>query len=68
MRRVLHVHDRSPQVLGGAEVLLARTCELQRAAGWDVHTFTEADLSDPRPTALPLSPQSRRRPRATQNS
>lgn len=52
MRRVLHVHDRSLKVLGGAEVLLARTCELQRAAGWEVRSFTEADLSDPRPTAI----------------
>src|SRR5262245_32033676 len=52
MRRVLHVHDRSLKVLGGAEVLLARTCELQRAAGWGVRTFPEAGLSDPRPSAI----------------
>jgi glycosyltransferase involved in cell wall biosynthesis len=52
MRRVLHVHDRSLKVLGGAEVLLARTCDLLRTAGWDVRTFTEDDLSDRRATAF----------------
>lgn len=52
MRRVLHVNDRPPDTLGGAEVLMARTCDLLRAAGWEVRTFTEADLPDRRPTAF----------------
>ena len=51
MRRVLHVNDRSPDALGGAEVLMARTCGLLRDAGWDVRTFTEVDLPDRRLTA-----------------
>jgi len=51
MRRVLHVNDRSPDSLGGAEVLMARTCGLLRDTGWDVRTFTEADLPDRRLTA-----------------
>lgn len=51
-RRVLHVHDWPPRVLGGAEVLMARMCDLMRDAGWEVRTFTEADLPDPRQTAF----------------
>lgn len=51
MRRVLHVNDRSPDSLGGAEVLMARTCELLREANWQVRTFSEADLPDRRLTA-----------------
>ena len=39
-------------MLGGAEVLMARMCGLLRDAGWDVRTFTAADLPDPRPTAF----------------
>jgi glycosyltransferase involved in cell wall biosynthesis len=52
MRRALHVNDRRPDALGGAEVLMARTCRLLREAGWEVRTFTEADLPDARLTAL----------------
>ncbi len=51
MRRVLHVNDRSPDSLGGAEVLMARTCGLLNDAGWQVRTFSETDLPDRRRTA-----------------
>jgi glycosyltransferase involved in cell wall biosynthesis len=50
--RVLHVNDRRPDALGGAEVLMSRTCELLRSDGWDVRTFTEADLPDARSSAV----------------
>jgi glycosyltransferase involved in cell wall biosynthesis len=50
--RVLHVNDRRPDALGGAEVLLSRTCDLLRDSGWDVRTFTEDDLPDSRTSAL----------------
>jgi len=51
-RRVLHINDYPPEQLGGAEVLMARTCQLLRDAGWDVRTFSRADLPDTRLTAL----------------
>lgn len=51
-RRVLHVNDYPPDLLGGAEVLMSRTCHLLREAGWDVRTFSRADLPDPKLTAI----------------
>src|SRR5262245_28126108 len=52
MRRVLHVNDYPGGTFGGAEVLMTRTVELLRSAGWDARTFTQADLPDSRLTAL----------------
>ena len=52
MRRVLHVNDYPGGTFGGAEVLMTRTVELLRDAGWDACTFTQADLPDGRLTAL----------------
>jgi glycosyltransferase involved in cell wall biosynthesis len=48
MKRVLHVNDYPPDALGGAEVVMTRTADLLRAAGYDVRTFTAADLPDRR--------------------
>jgi glycosyltransferase involved in cell wall biosynthesis len=50
MRRVLHVNDYPADDLGGTEVLMARTLNLLRAAGWDARAFTRADLPDQRLT------------------
>jgi glycosyltransferase involved in cell wall biosynthesis len=52
MRRVLHVNDYPTDDLGGTEVLMARTLTLLRAAGWDAHPFTRADLPDQRLTPV----------------
>jgi glycosyltransferase involved in cell wall biosynthesis len=52
MRRVLHVNDYPGGTFGGAEVLMTRTVELLRHAGWDTRTFTIADLPDPCLTPL----------------
>jgi glycosyltransferase involved in cell wall biosynthesis len=52
MRRVLHLNDYPGGTFGGAEVLMVRTVGLLRAAGWDARTFTQADLPDPRLTAV----------------
>jgi glycosyltransferase involved in cell wall biosynthesis len=52
MRRVLHVNDYPGGTFGGAEVLMTRTVELLRTAGWDARTFTQADLPNSRLTAL----------------
>jgi glycosyltransferase involved in cell wall biosynthesis len=52
MRRVLHVNDYPADELGGTEVLMARTLDLLRAAGWDACPFTRADLPDPKLTPL----------------
>jgi glycosyltransferase involved in cell wall biosynthesis len=52
MKRVLHVNDYPPDALGGAEVVMTRTAELLRAAGYDVRTFTAADLPDRRLSVL----------------
>jgi hypothetical protein len=46
MRRVLHVNDYPGGTFGGAEVLMTRTVDLLRNAGWDARTFTIADLPD----------------------
>lgn len=51
MKRVLHVNDYPPDALGGAEVVMTRTADLLRAAGYDVRTFTAADLPDRRLSA-----------------
>jgi glycosyltransferase involved in cell wall biosynthesis len=51
MRRALHINDYPGGTFGGAEVLMVRTVELLRAAGWDARTFTQADLPDPKLTA-----------------
>ena len=48
MKRVLHVNDYPPDALGGAEVVMTRTADLLRAIGYDVRTFTAADLPDRR--------------------
>lgn len=50
-RRVLHINDYAADSLGGAEVLMGRTVQLLRSAGWDVRTFTNSDLPDKRMTA-----------------
>lgn len=50
MPKVLHVNDHPSDTGGGTEVYLARTTHLLRAAGWDVATFTAADLPDDRLT------------------
>jgi glycosyltransferase involved in cell wall biosynthesis len=50
MPKVLHVNDYPSDTGGGTEVYLARTTHLLRAAGWDVATFTTADLPDDRLT------------------
>jgi glycosyltransferase involved in cell wall biosynthesis len=52
MKRVLHVNDYAPDALGGAEVVMTRTADLLRAAGYDVRTFTAADLPDRRLSAI----------------
>src|SRR5262245_31255343 len=51
MRRVLHVNDYPGGTFGGAEVLMTRTIDLLRNAGWDARSFTQADLPDQRLTA-----------------
>ncbi|MBO0698515.1 MAG: glycosyltransferase family 4 protein [Zavarzinella sp.] len=51
MRRVLHINDYPGGTFGGAEVLMVRTVDLLRQAGWDARTFTQADLADPKLTA-----------------
>jgi glycosyltransferase involved in cell wall biosynthesis len=48
MARVLQINDYPSG--GGAEVVVTRTTELLRSAGWDVGVFTVADLDDPRRT------------------
>jgi glycosyltransferase involved in cell wall biosynthesis len=50
-RRILHVSDFPAEALGGAEVMIARTVALLRAAGWDARSFTQNDLPDSRLTA-----------------
>ena len=50
MRRALHINDYPGGTYGGAEVLMVRTVELLRTAGWEARTFTQADLPDPRLT------------------
>jgi glycosyltransferase involved in cell wall biosynthesis len=49
--RVLHVNDYPVEAGGGAEVLLARTLALLRAAGVEAGVFTSADLPDARLSA-----------------
>ena len=51
MRRVLHVNDYPGGTFGGAEVLMTRTIDLLRNAGWDARSFTQSDLPDQRLTA-----------------
>jgi glycosyltransferase involved in cell wall biosynthesis len=46
MRRVLHVNDYPGGTFGGAEVLMTRTIDLLRKAGWDARSFTQVDLPD----------------------
>jgi glycosyltransferase involved in cell wall biosynthesis len=46
MSRVLQINDFSTG--GGAEVVMARTTQLLRRAGWHVDVFTAADLADRR--------------------
>jgi glycosyltransferase involved in cell wall biosynthesis len=48
--KVLQVNDYPAGNAGGAEVVLASTSRLLRAAGWDVDEFTSADLPDRRLT------------------
>jgi glycosyltransferase involved in cell wall biosynthesis len=50
MARVLQVNDFPAGSAGGAEVVLASTARLLRAAGWEVEVFTGADLPDRRLT------------------
>jgi glycosyltransferase involved in cell wall biosynthesis len=50
IRRVLHVNDYPGGTFGGAEVLMTRTVELLRNAGWDARAFTIDDLPDSRLT------------------
>ena len=50
MRKVLHINDYSGRTSGGAEVVMMRTVDLLRAAGWDVDMFTGVDLPDSRLT------------------